>query len=623
MKPNMHTTLIRQLRRLCSIEHEEQLADAIAELTACASTPQSQALIQGLTTLLERVSATYEQNDRDLALRSRSLEESSNELHSINERLMVKNKRHDRVLTSVRAAMAQLISQNSENIVIPDENDLEGLSALLPRLIELQEKQRLELYYQRFALDQHAIVSITDTYGDIFYINEKFCRVSGYSKEQLLGKNHRILNSGYHSRQFFKELWTTIKSGRVWHGEIKNKKQNGDYYWVESTIVPFLDEKGIPFQYISIRTDITETKRMEEKITASAQQYKSLVENIDQVIFRMDRTGTWLFLNKAWSHLTGYAIEEALGINISEYVHPNDLPKIETYLTAAEHENSTHETEIRLRNMDGNYLWVELRAIHDAGQYHKITEFTGTLTNINERKRIAQMQSEFISVVSHELRTPTTSIRGSLKILHEHAFGKLTPEQHQLVDIAHRNSERLVSLVNDILDMEKLLSGNMAYNIKPIDVVEAAQQAIENNTPYANHFEVRLTLTATPNEGAIALADSQRLQQIFSNLLSNACKFSPKGSQVEISIDIKSRDLVVYVRDHGQGIPLEFRPRICTAFAQADSGDKRKQGSTGLGLNITKTLVENMKGEIGYDSEIGKGTRFWFSLPLQLASHAQ
>lgn len=611
----MHTTLIRQLRRFCAIENEEQLVRAIAELAAVAPTPEAQALTQGLTTLLQRVSLTYEQNDRDLELRSRSLEVSSQELHSINSRLMEKNERHDRVLSSVRAAMGQLISQHNENTPLPDENDLEGLSALLPTLIQLQEKQRLELYYQRFALDQHAIVSITDTHGNIFYVNEKFCRISGYTEERLIGGDHRILNSGFHSRQFFKELWETIKSGRVWNGEIRNKNKNGDYYWVESTIVPFLDDKGEPFQYISIRTDITETKRMEEKIIASAHKYKSLVENIDQVIFRIDRVGTWLFLSKAWTHLSGYTIKEAIGKNISEYVHVDDLTKIKYYLAATENEIVSNEAEVRLKNRDGNYLWVDLRAIPDADQNHDITEFTGTLTNISERKRIAQMRSEFISVVSHELRTPTTSIRGALSILYENAFGELTEAQHKLVGIAHRNSERLVSLVNDILDMEKLLSGKMTYNIQAIDMVGAAQQAIENNTPYARTFDVDLILAEVPPVPTIVFADAQRLQQVFSNLLSNACKFSPKGAKVEVGMEVKSKDVIVSVHDHGQGIPVEFRARIFTAFSQADSGNTRQQGSTGLGLNITKTLVENMNGEIGYDSEIGRGTRFWFTIP--------
>lgn len=611
----MHVTLARQLRRLCAIESEEQLAEIITELAASATSPQTQAFVQGLAELLGRVSSTYEQNDRDLDLRARSLEESSRELNSINTQLMAENESHNRILNSVRKALGQLLEHSSETIPIPNENDLEGLSALLPDLVRIQEKRRLELYYQRFALDQHAIVSITDIHGGIFYVNEKFCKTSGYTREQLMGKNHRLLNSGYHSHQFFTELWLTIEAGRVWHGEIRNKAQNGNYYWVESTIVPFLDEAGKPFQYISIRTDTTEKKRLEENIKANAQKYKSLVENINQVIFRINNAGVFLFLNKAWTQLSGYTYEDSLGKNLADYIHPADLQSVHDYLAEIRQDNNTPQLEIRMKTAAENYLWIEFRAMFEADINLCSMEFTGTLTDINERKRITQMQSEFISMVSHELRTPTTSIRGSLSILNTKIFGKLGDEQQKLIEVAHRNSERLVNLVNDILDMEKLLSGNIAYNIQSINAMTAMQQAIENNTPYAHNFGVTLSITSSPENPPWIFADAERLQQVFSNLLSNACKFSPAGETVEISLDNKKDQVIIFISDRGQGIPLEFKSRIFTAFAQADVGDKRKQGSTGLGLNITKTLIENMKGEIGYDSEPGKGTRFWFTLP--------
>lgn len=613
----MHVTLARQLLRLCGVESEQHLTDALSTLAANASTPEAQALVQGLTELIRRVSNTYEQNDRDLALRSRSLEESSAELSSINARLMAENASHNRVLSSVRKALGELITHSSEEMLLPHEDDLEGLSSLLPDLVKLQEKRRLELYYQRFAMDQHAIVSITDIQGRIFYVNEKFCSISGYSREELLGRDHRLVNSGYHSREFFSELWKTIRAGRVWHGEIRNKKQNGDYYWVESTVVPFLDDAGNPFQYIAIRTEITENKRMAEKIKVSAQKYKSLVENVNQVIFRINHKGVWLFLNKAWNQQSGYAIADTVGKNIADFIHHDDLSSIHHYLAELKPDQAGDKLEVRVKTISGNYAWIEFRAIYEVDSNNNLNEYTGTLTDINERKRIAQMQTEFISMVSHELRTPTTSIRGSLSILNSDIFGSLGVEQKKLIDVAHRNSERLVNLVNDILDMEKLLSGNIVFNIQPLNVLDAIHQAIEVNAPYAQGLDVKLLFNPATTEPIFILAAQDRLQQVFSNLLSNACKFSSRGETVEITIDVGHHQVITSVIDHGTGIPAEFQPRIFTAFAQADSGDKRKQGSTGLGLNICKTLINNMKGEIGFESHEGKGTRFWFSLPRE------
>jgi PAS domain S-box-containing protein len=612
----MHPTLARQLRRLCGIESGTELAQQLTSFQAQPLTPELRLLVDGMSELFARVNSTYEQNDRDLDLRSRSLEQSSAELNAINKQMREDIASRNRVLQSVRDAADRLLDRSNAVAAIPSANDLEGLSALLPILIEQQEQRRLELFHQRFAMDQHAIVSITDTRGIIQYVNAKFCNISEYMHNDLIGKSHSIVKSHMHNSYFFNELWSTISQGKVWHGEICNKSRNGKLYWVDSTIVPFLDESGKPYQYISIRTDITERKRMAEKIIASERQYRNLIENVRDVIFQMDYQGNITFLNPAWEDITHFKIEETLGRNFLDFVYHDDVDHaVATFKKLCDYDITTYNGELRFYDKGGQFRWIELTIQSEIEESTNQPRFTGTLNDVTERRRIAQLQSEFVSVVSHELRTPLTSIRGSLGLLDAGMAGHIDEAPLKLIKIAHKNSQRLVTLVNDILDMEKLMAGKMSLNMSSINLISLVELAIEANTAYALTCNTQLILLKNPAE-AMVIADPDRLMQVLNNLLSNAAKFSPPEHAVEVSISIKSTHARVSVRDYGSGIPVQFRARIFSAFAQADTSDTRKQGGTGLGLKISKTLIEKMGGEIDFESEEGVGTCFWFSLPL-------
>jgi len=615
----MHPTLARQLRRLCGIESHAELAQRLTSFQALHLAPELRSLVDGMSELFARVNSTYEQNDRDLDLRSRSLEQSSAELNAINKQMREDIVSRNRVLQSVRDAADKLLDQSEAIFSIPNADDLEGLSALLPILIEQQEQRRIELFNQRFAMDQHAIVSITDTKGIINYVNDKFCNISDYQRDELIGKTHNMINSKTHDKSFFNELWSTISQGKVWHGEICNKSRNGRLYWVESTIVPFLDESGKPYQYISIRTDITERKHMAEKIIASEQQYRNLIESVRDAIFQMDYQGNFTFLNPAWEDITHFKIQETLGRNFLDFVHHDDVDHAVTiFKKLCDYDITTYKGELRFYDKRGQFRWVELTLQGEIEESTNQPRFTGTLNDVTERRRIAQLQSEFVSVVSHELRTPITSIRGSLGLLDAGMAGHIDEAPLKLIRIAHKNSQRLVTLVNDILDMEKLMAGKMSLNMSSINLISLVELAIEANTAYAHTCNTQLTLLKSPPE-AMVIADPDRLMQVLNNLLSNAAKFSPPERAVEVSISIKATQARVSVRDYGSGIPVEFRARIFSAFAQADTSDTRKQGGTGLGLKISKTLIEKMGGEIDFESEEGVGTCFWFSLPLEKA----
>jgi signal transduction histidine kinase len=233
-----------------------------------------------------------------------------------------------------------------------------------------------------------------------------------------------------------------------------------------------------------------------------------------------------------------------------------------------------------------------------------------------ERKRLERLKDEFVSTVSHELRTPLTSIAGSLGLLVGNAVGKLPEPMARLLSIAHTNSQRLTRLVDDILDIEKMEAGRVVFNFKRVEVRPLVEQVIEANRAYAEGYGVRMRLEdASTDPAADVRADPDRLFQVVTNLLSNAIKFSPTDNEVVIAI-FKENGLVRFtVRDHGPGIPVDFKPLIFEKFAQADARDARQKGGTGLGLSIVKQIVDRLNGKVGFADAPDGGTVFSVELP--------
>ena len=231
-----------------------------------------------------------------------------------------------------------------------------------------------------------------------------------------------------------------------------------------------------------------------------------------------------------------------------------------------------------------------------------------------ERKRLERLKDEFVSTVSHELRTPLTSISGSLGLLMGNAAGNLPQPMERLLAIAYNNCQRLVRLVSDILDIEKMEAGRIGFNFSRVAVRSLVAQAIEANRGFAESYGVRVRLDEA-GTAADVRADPDRLLQVITNLLSNAIKFSPADSEVSVAVE-KGPDMVrLTVRDHGPGIPVDFKPLIFEKFAQADAGDARQKGGTGLGLSIVKQIVDRLGGEVGFADAAGGGTIFYVQLP--------
>ncbi len=379
-------------------------------------------------------------------------------------------------------------------------------------------------------------------------------------------------------------------------------REDGSLQWLLVNAQPrFNPNQTQPFQVVSSFTDITQRKEIENR-------YKALSSAAFEGIAIISKD-TIVEANQALSNMFGYELNELIGKN------PQELVVSEARESITQNILNDYQLlyEVAGLKKDGFKLTLEIRS--EKFVYKNQSARVAVVRDITQRKELERVKNEFISIVSHELRTPLTSIRGSLGLVVGGVAGEVAPQAKAMIEIAYKNSERLVRLINDILDIEKIESGKMVFNMTPIELNPIIEQAIEVNRPYAEQLGVNLILERPIIPALKIKADSDRLMQVLTNLLSNSAKFSPSGEYVSIQVETL-RDIVrVNIIDKGPGIPLEFQNRIFQRFAQADSSDQRQKGGTGLGLSITKAIVEAHGGQVGFRTEPGAGTTFYFEIP--------
>lgn len=248
--------------------------------------------------------------------------------------------------------------------------------------------------------------------------------------------------------------------------------------------------------------------------------------------------------------------------------------------------------------------------------YRKNLESIEDLKVEHERTKVAfAVKSQFVSVVSHELRTPLTSIKGSLDLINSGQIGPVHPQVRPLLDMASKNSRRLAHLIDDLLDLQKIEAGEMSFKLGAVDVAALIAEAIESHKGFADKFNVTLREDIDDRERLMVNGDESRLMQVMANMISNAAKFSSDGGEVTVGAKAKNGHVRIYVEDHGVGIPIGSKEKVFGRFSQLDSSDQRRTGGTGLGMNISREIVEAMGGVIDYESEIGEGTTFYVDLP--------
>ena len=359
-----------------------------------------------------------------------------------------------------------------------------------------------------------------------------------------------------------------------------------------------------------------QVKQRTAELQDSESRMKAIVESAVEAIITTSDRGIIESVNVAATRLFGYTDAEMIGRNVAMLMTTPHREQHDLYLERYRRTGIARiigiSREVEGLRKDGSLVPLQLSLSDVTLADRKI--FTGILHDLTERKRADRLKNDFVSTVSHELRTPLTSIQGSLGLIKGGVAGLLPARALSLVEVAHRNGERLVRLINDILDLEKIEAGKMDFTLEVQTISPLIRQALDTNRSYAEKHEVRLALTDDLAD-ARAAVDIDRFAQVMANLLSNAAKISPHDAQVEISLTRHDGWLRVAVRDHGEGIPEGFRGKIFQKFSQVDSGNTRQTGGTGLGLSICKVIVERMGGTIGFKTDTGVGTTFCVALP--------
>ncbi len=503
--------------------------------------------------------------------------------------------------------------------------------------LEIQEAL-IDLEEQRFALDQHAIVAITDVAGTIHFVNDKFTEITGYSRKELLGKNHRILNSGHHEKDFFKTMYNTISSGKVWNGEICNKSKSNRLYWVDTTIVPFLDDDGEPESYIAIRTDITVRKLAENELKKNEHSLALAQQMAHMGSWELDiKTNELTWSNEAYRIFDVDQKKTNASYDIlMSVIHPDDREWVKESYEKSIKNQEPYNIEYRLLMSDGIVKYVNERCETTYDKRGNTILLTGTILDITDRKHAefalleakeaaesaTQQKSEFLANMSHEIRTPMNGIIGMSGLLLD---TKLTSKQRSYAKATMNSADALLTIINDILDFSKIEAGKMELEEVPFDLQALTEDVSELMALKCREKDIEMLLRYKPGTRKFVIGDPGRVRQILLNLLSNAVKFTQQGNillTVESAPDNQlNSDIAAFkisVKDSGIGIAQENLSHVFNKFDQEDSSTTRKYGGTGLGLAICQQLCSLMHGDIKVESQKGSGSTFSFTIKLAL-----
>ena len=498
------------------------------------------------------------------------------------------------------------------------------------------EVQYRAMLLRERTLNQHAIVSATDVHGTITYVNDLFCEINGMAPHQLLGKNHRIIASGIHPRAFYTGMWEAISQGHTWHGEICNRSPvTGQAYWVAATIVPFLDANGLPKEYISVRTDITKRKKLEQELAHERSFLESITANLGKGVMVLDREERCTFLNPEAERLLGWTLAQLKGQPLHGQMYfcagqaeGEDAPACPVCLCYALQECVPFDMQddlVLVHKERGSFpAAMTVSPLFEDGVltgcvavFHDITQHKRHEAELRQAKEQAeqasQARSSFLANMSHEIRTPLNAILGFTEALLD---TPLNPQQQRQLTTVRQSGRTLLGLLNDILDTAKLEKGALQLEVRDFSLRQLCQQLVDMLSLEAGKKALSLHLDYPPEEPEFFQGDALRIHQVLLNLLSSAIKFTAIGS---VTLHVRQGPeqwLHVQVQDTGIGMTAEQLSRVFTPFAQADASTTRRFGGTGLGTTITRQLVELMHGRLQVSSIPNQGTCFTVCLPL-------
>jgi PAS domain S-box-containing protein len=530
--------------------------------------------------------------------------------------------------------MSGPLNLDADGIVIPPPLTAQELAAATDAL----NRRTVEVSRLAAVVESSDDAIITKTLdGMIVTWNQSAERIFGYTAKEVIGRSVTILMPPDHANEETAILSRLRRGERVDHYQTVRQHKSGARLDISLSISPIKDADGRIVGASKIARDITRQKRLEASMRAGEQRFRILADSAPALIWMADTSKACIWLNRSWLEFTRRPITQELGHGWTESVHPDDVDPLMKLYGESFESRQAFRIELRLRRGDGEWRWMVNTAVplfEDGGEM--FSGYIGTLVDItemrraagereslleaeraarNEAERLGRMKDEFLATLSHELRTPLNAVLGWTILLR-----RLTPGSSDYVkglETIERNARAQARIIEDLLDMSRIISGKVQLDLKPVnlrDVVEAAVHALR---PSAEAKRLRLTTSLDGNPGLVR-GDPNRLQQVLWNLLTNASKFTPAEGHIHVSLQMQGDHVEVCVRDSGIGIQPEFLPFVFDRFRQADASITREQGGLGLGLAIVKHLVELHGGSVQARSEgEGKGSAFLILLPLQ------
>jgi len=489
-----------------------------------------------------------------------------------------------------------------------------------------------EISDYKYALDESSIVAITDQRGIIKDVNDNFCKISKYSRDELIGQDHRIINSGYHPKEFIRNLWVTIANGKIWKGELKNKAKDGTIYWVDTTIIPFLNREGKPYQYVALRTDITERKQTEQALNESQQLLSAIIDNSTAVIYVKSLQGQYILVNRRFSELFNLSMKDVVGKTDYDFFPKKEADafrEMDVRTAAADHA-LTEEEIVSQDDSLHTYISVKSTLRDVKGIPYAIFGISTDITELKKAQlevqklneeleqkvidRTAELQSankeleSFTYSVSHDLRSPLRIIDGYADILTSDYKDKLDEEGNRTLNIVKTNARRMGQLIDDLLNLSH--TGRKELVLHVTDMNKLVKSVMDEQLSLTGNI-----VTVKIEKLEPVHCDSSLLRQVWINLISNALKYSGKQEKPEIQISsLRKENRVVYsIKDNGVGFDMKYAEKLFGVFQRLHRITEFE--GTGIGLALVHRILIRHKGKIWADSEPGKGATFYFSLP--------
>ncbi len=485
-----------------------------------------------------------------------------------------------------------------------------AISALLPsylgarRARYIADNQSLALGQHIDVLNEHAIVNVVDRSTNLTEVNDRFLEVTGYSREELIGTSVHNLYCD-ENQKLAPTIHLLLSMGKSWSGETPLRRKDGSVFYTHTTVRPIYDLKGNWIGSISARTDVTQTHEL-----LAARDIAQVTDEMKDDIWIVDcDMMAATYMNKVALGRLGLRRAAEQLIPLSQLKGVDGVGSIlatcrDMRSTGAD--NAQFETEYC-----GKPFHIGVTRLK-AGTLKG--RFMVVMADMTKRVSEEQRKSDFISTVSHELRSPLTSIKGAMGLLLSRAAGELPDKAVSMLEIAHRNADRLVLIINDILDLEKIAAGRMEFDRQVVNISDLITETKNANATMQQRFAVKVESNSDDSPIWIN-TDPNRIIQVLNNFLSNACKFSKPGSTVRIVIEDQSDSVRVAVKDQGTGIPIKDQHKVFERFADMENSNRSAKGGTGLGLSICKAIVEGLGGNIGFETTEGIGATFYFVLP--------